>query len=838
MDMFRVIKIRSLENAVYNTQYNRATWQIMPDNMSTDLSESYIALKVNVVNGNTGNPFSNTEIAKLDASQIMFSFGDSVGELYSPACLIKVARLFQMGNQTEILEEIQFSNVLSQALKQIASDFETVASESLLTLGSSGMLCNGSLATSTSSYFGASVSLSDPSVQVNIKLSELFGLCRSKNFWNMNGLQIQLELEPTKSLITQSCVVNLMNPLPTILPGPVTGYVPKDPSTNNKGTRCIGQNLYSPTSNEMASLTNLSSGLISTPKSYVYDTDYFLPVTSNFNSIEIKPAFPWTVANMASLLIQKSNVSTNVVASVIKVVFRLTQNGHQDRFFERISTVTNIVPASVGVNAEIVLNDYFVFPDFAGTYLAGTVITLDRFEVLMNAIEPVSLTKVQYDSLVSNNTILLSDDAVANLQKLGALSAGTIAQIDAGTISKLTGSNVMFNLNVGMENQDGDSDENVVYIYPDEYISADVPSLRQLYSNQTKQMPTQQGLVRCVKAVKASASTFTVTFQTMGLENNNSLQNKYLKAPGTPAAPTAGLGSKAEPTGFLLNITNVKIPKVTNASNMILGQWYQIVDLGDGGAGWQTAGADAGAVAGSSFRCVALLAGSTGTVTWCQPNRSSTSYEQLTWQITKAEVVLVQYEKDPSMPPIPVYSTYKCEVATIENNLLDQYNRQFIVQDQNCYNAILCTPNYNADSDDLYPESLISKSRNINRYRWSLNNIDNTNRDIVIKNNTSSYPSSLHVDKLMDCIKNGVGGLKSLSGVNGVARSVDPTVVFPLKIYTSSDAESNYMNPMSGYTLQFSAYGDSTHNMYITPGAIFLFKECFKMLPTVPFTMA
>ena len=833
--MYRVIKLRSLENAVYNKQYNRATWNIMPDNMSTDLSESYLALKLRVVNGNTGNPFSAEEIVKLDANRIMFSFGDSVGEVYSPSCLVKTARIFQLGSngsQSTILEEIQYSNVLTNSLKQIVSDFETIASESLLTLGSTGMLCNGSLAASTSSYFGASVSLSDPSVQVNIKLSELFGICRSKNFWNTSGLMIQLEFEDVKPLLTQSCVVDLMNPLPTILPGPVTGYVPKDPSVNNKGTRCVGQNLYSPTSNEMASLTELASGLISTPKSFIYDSDYFLPVTSNFNSIVIKPAYPWTEANMNSLLIQKeSNVA---VASVVKLVFRLSQNAHQDRFFERISTVTNIVPASVGVNAQIILNDYFVFPNFTGTYLSGTVITLDRFEVLMNAIEPLSLSKVQYDSLVSNNTIVLANDAVAVLQTIGALSGGTIAQVDAGTINKLTGSNVMFNLSVSMLNINGTDNKNAVYIYPDEYLSPDIPTQRQLYSNQTKQMPTQQGLVRCVKAVKASASTWTVTFQTMGLENNNSLQNKYLKAPGTPAAPTAGLGEKAEPTGFLLDITNVKLPKASNGSNMVVGQWYQILDLGNGADAWQTSGADVEAVAGNSFKCIALYpTGTTGLVTWCQQNRSSTTYQAPTWEITKAEIVLVQHEKDPAMPPIPIYSTYKCEVATIENKLLDQYMRQFIVSEPNCYNAILCTPNYSADDLDLFPETLISKSRNINRYRWSLNNIDNTNRDLVIKNNTSSYPSSLHVDKLMDCIKNGVGGLKSLSGVNGVARSVDPAVVFPLKIYTSSDAEANYMNPMSGYTLQFNAFGDATHNMYVTPGPIFLFKECFKTMPVM-----
>ena len=83
----------------------------------------------------------------------------------------------------------------------------------------------------------------------------------------------------------------------------------------------------------------------------------------------------------------------------------------------------------------------------------------------------------------------------------------------------------------------------------------------------------------------------------------------------------------------------------------------------------------------------------------------------------------------------------------------------------------------------------------------------------------------------MDCFANDVGGLRSLSGVLGVSRSDDAPVVFPLKIYTASDAESHYMNPIRGYTLQWSAYGDATHNMYITPGPIFLFKQCFKTLP-------
>ena len=150
------------------------------------------------------------------------------------------------------------------------------------------------------------------------------------------------------------------------------------------------------------------------------------------------------------------------------------------------------------------------------------------------------------------------------------------------------------------------------------------------------------------------------------------------------------------------------------------------------------------------------------------------------------------------------------------------------MNDTNCFNVILCTPHYTGVN-----QSLISKSRNINSYRWSVNNINNTNRNIMVRDNTSLYPSSLHLDKLFDAMTNDIGPLMSLSGINGIAKSYDPVVVFPLKIYTASDAENHYLAPVNGYTVQFEAYGDSLHNQYIEAGPIFLFKQCFKVLPMI-----
>ena len=178
----KVQKIRSLENAVYKDSYNRMRFQISADDMSTDMSESYLAFKLYIVNGLTGKPYTAEEILNLDKSKVMFSFGSSLGEAYSPACLIKTARLFSMMGEMTLLEEVNYCNVITQTLNNFAKDFESLSSESLMTMASTGSLMMSSVGAGVGSYFGAELSLADQSVQVNIKLSDIFGLAKTNNF--------------------------------------------------------------------------------------------------------------------------------------------------------------------------------------------------------------------------------------------------------------------------------------------------------------------------------------------------------------------------------------------------------------------------------------------------------------------------------------------------------------------------------------------------------------------------------------------------------------------------------------------------------------------------------
>ena len=940
--MLRSIRIRAQENAIYTRNYNRMRFIISPDGMSTDLSQSYLAFKLNVVNGKTNEPYTNDEIKNLVNNKIMFAFADSVGEAYSPACMIKTARLFYKGQP---IEEIQYSNCLSQTLKQFQSDFETLASESIMSMNNTGMLLNGSLAASTSSYFGASQSLSDQAVQVNIPLKDLFGVCRSNNFWIDSEVLIELELEDTKNLIQQSCVADLTSPLPErvdITPpvgptggtgatgtfgtsyntgytaGPtgtfVPGFTPTNP-TNHLANLCPTQNLFSATSRSMASLYNQNEKKIETPQCYRFGSEYIgqffppssntpvattalvadtyyriinlgtltlanwntagwlnqkvLPVLGDFfkakapvastdgscivvnsknevvgtpgsssNTIILSPKYPWTATNLNELQLK--------YGSILKFVFKISQSGHVDRLFEFYSEISVATPFTSGTSpASLQVINLFAYPIFDGE-LTGATVSLDSFELIPNS-ELTQIDAAQYQGLIDTNILTGVPDAyVKNLQQGGVLSGGTLAQVGV-TINHLTGANVFFNaaLSINSVVTGQFTGQNVVCIYPDLYESADIPSMRRLYSNQGKKLPTQQGLLRIVKATKNATNPTTewdLHFHTAGLENNNSLQNQTLQCNLNGATILPGF-KKVPMYDAYLTVFNAKIQQTgKSASYMVPGEWYGIASVGSIPSGapktideyWQACGNTATpAAVGQSFLCREPMPESISgaTVIWLQANRTHADYAAKTWEIPKAEVILVQRERDPQMPPSPVYSTFRCEAFTIENKLLTDFQRQFIVSERDCFNLLLVTPNYTADSDDKYPETLISKSHNINSYRWSINNIDDTNRAIVIKNNTSSAPSTLHLDKLMDTMKNDAGGLMSLSGINGVWRSVDPPVVFPLKIYTAIDAEMNYLSGLGGYTVQFSAVGDSTHDKYIQPGACFLFKQCFKTLP-------
>jgi len=106
----RNVILMSDVDAVYTPRYNRLQYTIMPDDLSTDLSESYIALRMYLTH-QSGVQYTKQELIDLAEKNTYVSFGQN-GQTYSPACLVKLCRLFT-GNM-QLLEETNFQNVLSE----------------------------------------------------------------------------------------------------------------------------------------------------------------------------------------------------------------------------------------------------------------------------------------------------------------------------------------------------------------------------------------------------------------------------------------------------------------------------------------------------------------------------------------------------------------------------------------------------------------------------------------------------------------------------------------------------------------------------------------------------
>jgi hypothetical protein len=143
------------------------------------------------------------------------------------------------------------------------------------------------------------------------------------------------------------------------------------------------------------------------------------------------------------------------------------------------------------------------------------------------------------------------------------------------------------------------------------------------------------------------------------------------------------------------------------------------------------------------------------------------------------------------------------------------------------------TPQYNTgfntDGSLSHSQSLISWQRGVTEYRWSVNQVDQTNRNLEVGTNTSFYPSSLYLESLIDVLGNANKGVMSLAGPLTIPHSDTPVVTFPLRIYKSFDGQQYIFHPQ-GFVAQITLYADTAHDGYIVPGNIFFWKQMLRTL--------
>jgi hypothetical protein len=765
MNISRQIKLRSVEQAIFKPSYNRLNFMIQPDGLATDLSQSYLSMRVYLTKAITGEQVSKEEMLALIQQNLCVSFGNN-DQSYSPACMIRIARLFA-GKNNELLEEVNFCNVLTQTIMhQLCSDFETVEASNLLT-GSSSQIGHGSSLPATLTAF-----LQNPTT-VHIFLRDLFGVCRHSNFELAvtDGLQITLELEDRQNLFKittlgdfqQINVPDISGGLVSVLPEKFVnpaelGYLQ---STNTMSTSCIPRGQFEAPSSDLF-LDASGNYMIQYPKEgFEFPADIYFQQPAKGSLIE-------SVLFNASISYTGPQLTAMgfVVGAYVKLRYEISSSfagasGIEPKAFYYMALITAV--ADTGITFGGV---YQLWYDDIPGRTVDDVVTFMGLEVL-NPDEIVSVAGATSQSTIqtqlASNTLVFPAADMAQLQNLGVLDAE----------SRPTG--VTFDLGVQMFSTTPSANAGA-HILPDLITNQSSSAVRKVYSNQITKLPAQGDKCRVHNVVLDASGNGTITFSSWGCEGRTSIQAETFLPTGVLSAPF-GFDAAVASTFFIWNVQNhARAPNNVDLSGNPIAHFWN----------------------------------------------------NLSYEIDKFELVLIQSSVDPKnrMPSPFVYSTWKLETANIEVEQ-QTWARQFILE-QGVYNCWTLTPNWNTKEDDK--GSMISTRRGISHFRLLVNNIAQTNRDIYLQDFRSDYPSSLYLDRLNDTFSNSDYILRSPVGIKGVQETADPVTVLPLKIYHAVSESAYVMGGPGGATVQLNLYGDPAMDRKIKPGLVFFFKQLLKTL--------
>lgn len=770
--MIRQIKLRSVENAIYKPTYNRVSWQIAADDMSTDFSQSYLLARLYVTEGAGGADVTPATFANWVAKNLQVSFGTD-GDSYSSAALIKTARLIAKGNGS-ILEEIQFANVLSQCLHQYTMDKECLSSSSLMNAENLMVGAGDSLANTISSL------IKNP-MDIQIPLSSFLGLGQSTNFHmsDTQGLILELELEDTKSILQ---LTNSSQVVPTNVAAggglgdfKYVGYGQLASDAYAEASTFIPQvetNGFNPiTSSSFSEGAGDTANLAKSKTNIRYDGSWFVqPFAANgatlFQNLSIAKRTGAVGVVSAGVLSELGFI----VGDSLKMSFSIPDpsftagnpNAAQYKILEYVATIT-AVAAELGATLALISTD--------ANLAYNTALPTDMPQLLSVELLPAASNVVVVSTALENGGYLASNRVYLPVAQAGVLQTMGVFTCDGDCSA---GAPRAGDFGVGTSDFD--------------------------LSIQFDATAGGHGtpLTTCPAVLQPSVSNQGSTFQSIITQ-------------GLIRVPTQGKSCRfvgATP----MDANGAVIVGGAAASNYLL----EFTDLGQQNVNLSLGFLNAAGTYVPHVGSHVVFSGSAGSL-------GTAALPSLSWRIDRFELVLVQQTKNPKFPPAKSYSTYKLEPVTIESPQ-QQWQRQFIVSEPSCYNIALLTPDYNGGS-------LISRGRYISNYRWQINNVDACNRNIYLQDITTDYPSSLHRDKLMDFFQNTTYKLKNLEGITPLSSSTNPVEIIPLKIYSGVVGDQLVMNP-NGFTAQIQLYADPTLGVvrYITSGPVFLYKFVIRSL--------
>jgi len=765
MNISRQIKLRSTEQALFRPSYNRLNFMIQPDGLATDLSKSYLSMRIWLTKAIDGSRVSDAELRALIAQNLCVSFGNN-DQSYSPACLIRIARLFDGNNN--LLEEVNFCNVLTQTIMhQLCSDFETVESTNLLT-GSSSQIGHGSSMPATLTAF-----LQQPTT-VHVFLSDLFGVCRHSNveLERMNGMQITLELEDRQNLFKITTLGDFQQiNVPDISGGSVAPVLPQSfvnpaelgylQNTNTMSTSSAPRGQFESPSSAMF-LDASGNYMIQCPKEgFEFPADiYFQQPTKGAIIDEV--LFNTNISYTPDQLTAMGFVED----AWVKLRYEITSSyagasGIQPKPFYYMALISAVADTGLTFDA-----NYSLWYDDIPGRTVDDVVTFMGLE-LLSPDEVVAIgvggSQAAIQTQLATSTLVFAQADMEGLRNLGVLDAD----------SRPTG--VTFDLGVQMVSVTPTAIAGP-HILPDHITNQSSSSVRKVYSNQITKLPAQGDKCRVLGVVLDASGNGTVTFSSWGCEGRTSIQAETFLPTGVQTAP------------FGFNAATAAIFVIWNVQNHARAP--NNLDLSG--------------------------------------NPIPHFFNNLSYEIDKFELVLIQSSIDPKnrMPSPFTFSSWRLETANIETEQ-QTWARQFILE-QGVYNCWTLTPNWNTQDDNK--GSLISTRRGISHFRLLVNNIAQTNRDIYLQDFRSDYPSSLYIDRLKDTFSNSDYVLRSPVGIKGVQETADPVTVLPLKIYQAVTEEAYIMGGPGGATVQLNLYGDPSMDRKIKPGLVFFFKQLLKQI--------
>ena len=856
--MIRTIKYRSKENQKYTSTYNRANIGIPADNLATDLSESYLAMKLRIKN-KEGETITTDNMVRMIERDLCISFGHEDFS-YTPASMIKSCILKQ-GNGT-IIESIPFSNIISQTMFQLTSNKERLASKSLL----NGVALSDKRGTAVMSTLS---SLLKDMVEIQIPLGDIFECCKTSNFWlsQTNGLEISLEFEDKNTLFkvvpVRSAVENDQDFSEMLYPNNVT--------LENNMTQAYPSALF-PHTDAAISVADM-------PRVYearLFETIGNVPddVDGWASNQQLQFKDPLTEANITTRGIEAGRHA--------KMVFEMeTQTGEIPRIVAFENEVVNIVPfAAAGPDIPAVLNYDLVGVNItawsgadAATYLngAGTPAPADLTEIKVaidattGAYTLTAFTAITTKAYKAGDTYIIPSGDLGDPHYIEGNITGKDfkleieADVDAGTQPVLKAKNDTDHMDPPPADIPGTpavkSTLQMKYAWNAttlKFLRLEMEDMMVLpltidaafkagITNSSIEVPDaflaelQSGGILTHDGHVNQEATFALSFQL-------TYPQAYPAGGDTPAGadmitnkeimyigPDIIKGNLASGNGFMAlpnsgrGVRLISTTPSATADHTIL----KFTNLGcaDATMGASFKQAWEGVVRQQASTTLDLIVSDYQKITNVLGTGEGDAAlvaklsKGLTYEIDRLEVVLQQQTKNKKIPMGMTYNTYRVEPITIQDNTFD-YERQFNVMEASSFNNSILMPKRG---------SLVSTMPNVFSYRFQVNNIANTSTDIALKTIGSDYSSSLHLDKTLDYFSNSTLPLRNFYGIKGLENTAEPVRILPLKIYTAGD-KSNYFTNNRPFAVQVALHSPQSALAPIEEGTLYFLKSVLMSL--------